>query len=136
MQPMNTIHLSIVPIYASLLALLFIYLSVLVVKQRRLHRVAIGDGHKPSLKRAIAVQNNFAQYVPFSLLLLSLMEINHAPAYFVHTLCALLLFARCLHAYGVSQEPEPFRYRKIGILTTFGVLATAALCLLYSAWFA
>ena len=133
---MNTVHLSIVPIYASVLALVFIYLSVLVVKQRRLHRVAIGDGHKPSLKRAIAVQNNFAQYVPFSLLLLCMMEINQAPSYILHTLCALLLFARCLHAYGVSQEPEPFRYRKTGILTTFGVLALAALFLLYSVLFA
>lgn len=131
---MNSVVLSIVPIYASLLALLFIYLSVLVVKQRRLHRVAIGDGHKPSLKRAIAVHNNFAQYVPITLILLATMEINHAPPYLLHALCALLLFARCLHAYGVSQEPEPFRYRQAGVLTTFGVLATAALFSLYSAW--
>lgn len=131
-----TAPLHIVPIYAAALALLFIYLSILVVKQRRLHRIAIGDGHKPSLKRAIAVHNNFAQYVPFCLLMLGMMEINHAPNYLLHALCAVLLVARCLHAYGVSQEPEPFRFRKIGVLSTFGVLALSALHLLYSGWFA
>lgn len=127
--------LHIVPLYAAALALLFIYLSILVVKQRRLHRVAIGDGHKAPLKRAIAVHNNFAQYVPFCLLMLGMMEINHAPIYLLHGLCALLLVARCLHAYGVSQEPEPLRFRRTSVLMTFSVLGLAALYLLYSAYF-
>lgn len=133
---MNTVQISIVPIYAAALALLFIYLSILVIKQRRLHRVPIGDGHKATLKRAIAVHNNFAQYVPMSLILLLLVEIRGAPFYLVHALCALLLIARCVHAYGVSQEPEPFKFRRFGVLSTFGVMAIAALFLLYSAWFA
>lgn len=131
-----TAPLHIVPTYAAALALLFIYLSIRVVKQRRLHRVAIGDGHKPPLKRAIAVHNNFAQYVPFSLIMLLMMELNHAPDYLLHALCALLLTARCLHAYGVSQAPEPFRYRKTGVLMTFSVIALSSLYLLYSIWFA
>lgn len=130
-----TVPLHIVPIYAAALAFLFIYLSILVVRQRRLHRVAIGDGHKVSLKRAIAVHNNFAQYVPFCLLMLGMMEINHAPSYLLHALCALLLLARCLHAYGVSQEPEPLRFRRTSVLMTFGILGLSALYLFYSAWF-
>ncbi len=129
-----TIH--IVPAYAGALALLFIYLSVLVVKQRRFHRVPIGDGHKASLKRAIAVHNNFAQYVPITLILLLMMEIALAPAFLVHALCTVSCLARCVHAYGVSQDPEPFKFRRIGVLSTFGVITVSACYLFYVAWFA
>lgn len=129
-----TIH--IVPAYAGALALLFIYLSILVVKQRRLHRVPIGDGHKASLKRAIAVHNNFAQYVPITLILLLMMEIALAPAFLLHALCAVLCLARCVHAYGVSQDPEPFKFRRVGVLSTFGVMTVSACYLFYVAWFA
>ena len=133
---MMTATVHIVPAYAGALALLFICLSILVVKQRRFHRVPIGDGHKPSLKRAIAVHNNFAQYVPMALLLLLMMELSLAPSYLVHALCVVLVIARCAHAYGVSQDPEPFKYRKYGMISTFGVLALAAFYLIYTALFA
>lgn len=125
--------LTIVPLYAAVLALLFVYLSLLVIKQRRKHRVAIGDGNVAPLKRAIAAHTNFAQYVPMCLILLCFMELNAAPAYLLHTLCGALLLGRSAHAFGISHEPEVFKYRTSGMFITFGVLIIAASFLLINA---
>lgn len=122
--------LHIVPIYASILAFIYTYLTWCVIKQRRKARVAIGDGGKPALTRAIAVHNNFAQYVPYALLLIAFTELNHAPNYLVQGLCVTLLVSRSLHAYGVSQEKENLKFRKISIIMTFSVIACASLFLL------
>ncbi|HEY0563636.1 MAG TPA: MAPEG family protein [Methylophilus sp.] len=119
-------QLHIVSVYAAALALLFVYLSMLVIKQRRKHRVALGDGNVAPLKRAIAAHTNFAQYVPLCLILLSFMELSAAPAYVMHALCSALLLGRSAHAFGISREPEVFIYRSTGMLITFGVLMIAS----------
>lgn len=121
---------AIVPVYAALLALLFVALSIRVIKTRRRERVAIGDGDNPRLRRAIGVHNNFAQYVPLALLLLAFVELAAAPILLVHILCLMLLVGRCIHAYGVSQESENFRFRTLGMRLTFATIALAAAYLL------
>jgi len=123
----------IVPTYAAILSLLFILLSRNVIKTRRRERVAIGDGGNPHMQRVIAVHNNFAQYVPLALLLLAFLEMQQSSTILIQILCAALLIARLLHAYGVSQMRENFRFRIAGILMTFGVIGLTALLLLFSA---
>ena len=125
--------MTIVPTYAAILGLLFIFLSIRVIKTRRKERVAIGDGGNPRMQRAIAVHNNFAQYVPLALLLLAFLEMQQGPTVPIQILCAALLISRLLHAYGVSQMQENFRFRVVGVLTTFGVIGLTALLLLVSA---
>ena len=122
--------LAIVPFYAALLALLFVALSIRVIRTRRRERVAIGDGDNPRLRRIIGVHNNFAQYVPLALLLLAFVEMMAAPLLLVHILCLMLLIGRCVHAYGVSQESENFRFRSLGMRLTFATIALAAAYLL------
>jgi uncharacterized membrane protein YecN with MAPEG domain len=119
--------LHIVPSYTALLALIFVYLTFRVIKQRRKAKVAIGDGNNPTLKRAIAVHNNFAQYVPLCLLLIAFLELNHANTYIIHGLCITLLLGRVIHAYGVSQESENFKLRKTGMVMTLMVLIASSL---------
>ena len=122
--------LAIVPFYAALLALLFVALSIRVIRTRRRERVAIGDGNNPRLRRIIGVHNNFAQYVPLALLLLAFVEMMAAPLLLVHILCLMLLIGRCVHAYGVSQESENFIFRSLGMRLTFATIALAAAYLL------
>ena len=122
--------LVVVPFYAALLALLFVALSIRVIKARRRERVAIGDGDNPRLRRIIGVHNNFAQYVPLTLLLLAFVELAAAPLLLVHILCLMLLIGRCIHAYGVSQASENFRFRALGMRLTFAAIVLAALYLL------
>ena len=125
--------LTIVPIYAAIFGLMLVYLSFLVIKQRRSAKVSLGDGDNPTLRKAIAVHSNFSQYVPFALLLIAFVELNHASATITHGLCAGLLVGRVAHAYGLAQAVQIMKLRQIGMLLTFGVIIIAALYLLGNA---
>ena len=125
--------LSIVPVYTAIFGLMFVYLSICVIKQRRSAKVSIGDGDNPTLRKAIAVHNNFSQYVPLALLLIAFVELNHAPATITHGLCACLLVGRVAHAYGLAQAVQIMKLRQIGVLLTFGVIIIAAFYLLGNA---
>lgn len=119
----------ITPLYAALLALLFLLLSYRTVRLRRKLRVAIGDGHKPELQRAMRVHANFAEYVPLALLLIYFFEQQTGSALWSHIFCAALFAGRALHAYGVSHAQEDFRFRVGGMFLTFSVIAGASLAL-------
>lgn len=125
--------LSIVPIYAAIFGLMLVYLSFLVIKQRRSAKVSLGDGDDPTLRKAIAVHSNFSQYVPFALLLITFVELNHTSAYLVHGLCASLLIGRVAHAYGLAQANQIMKLRQLGMALTFSVIIVAALYLLVNA---
>ncbi len=81
--------------------------------------------------RAMRIHSNFAEYVPLSLLLFYFVEQGGAPALFVHVLCASLLVGRVLHAFGVRQVKENYRYRVFGMALTLTPLIAAALQLLW-----
>ncbi len=121
--------MNIIPLYAALLALLFIYSSAQTIKVRRRVRVAVGDGGNSEMLRAMRVHANFAEYVPFTLVLLGMLELQASPVWVLHTLGVLLLVARCSHAYGVSQSDENFRFRVLGMMGTFSTMGTAAVLL-------
>jgi uncharacterized membrane protein YecN with MAPEG domain len=124
--------MSIVPVYAGLLALLFVVLSVRTLRLRRSLKVALGDAGNPALLRAMRVHSNFAEYVPLSLLLISFVESAGAPAWLVHVLGLCLLAGRCSHAFGVSQIHEDLTFRVFGMSMTFSVLIVSSAHLLYS----
>lgn len=122
----------VTPLYAALLGLMFVALSVRTIRLRRRYRVAIGDGRNAELQRAMRVNANFAEYVPLTLLLVWFVELHDGPRLHVHALGIALLCGRVLHAWGVSQVRENFRYRTAGMALTFGVmLVSCALILLY-----
>ena len=123
--------MQIVPLYAGLLALVFVGLSAFVIRQRGRAKVAIGAGGDALLERAMRVHANFAEYVPLAVVLLALMELQRAPAWLLHGLGLVLLLGRVAHAYGVSQEKENFRFRVSGMMATFATLVTAALYLIW-----
>ena len=50
--------ISITPIYAALFGLMLVYLSALVIKNRRA-KVSLGDGEDPALRKVIAVHSKF-----------------------------------------------------------------------------
>jgi len=123
-------HLNITPYYAAVLALLFIILSVRTIKSRREHKVAIGDGGEKSILRASRVHANFSEYVPLTLLLIAMLEIQSYSDWIIHGLCIALLAARIAHAYGVSQSNENFKFRIFGTATTINIIAICAFLLL------
>lgn len=120
--------------YSGLLALLFILLSTRVIGGRRSGKVALGDGGNAALLRRIRVHANFAEYAPISIVLLALAESLAAPGLLLHAAGVAMVFARAVHAYGVSNEPENFSFRVAGMVTTFTVIGALALaCIVMSA---
>ncbi|MBW4517931.1 MAG: MAPEG family protein [Timaviella obliquedivisa GSE-PSE-MK23-08B] len=119
-------------IYAAILGLVFVALSIRTLLLRRQLGVAIGDGDQPMLARAVRVHANFAEYVPLSLLLIYFLETQTRANLCIHILCSALVIGRITHAIGVSQVKETFRYRVIGMVITFTVIISASLGLMLS----
>ncbi|WP_417584185.1 MAPEG family protein [Nitrincola sp.] len=127
--------MSITPLYAALLALLFVFLSFRIIRLRRALQVGLGDAGDKQLGRAIRVHANFAEYVPLGLLLVFFVEAQQAPFWWVHLLGLLLLLGRLLHAYGLGQVNETLIYRMIGMVMTFASVVFSAVYLLVSVLF-
>jgi len=121
---------TIVPFYASLLALLYFYLSVRVIRTRRQEQISLGDRRNTRLQRVTRVHANFAEYVPLALILFTFVEMQGFSPILVHGLGLVLLVGRAVHAYGVSQEKENYRLRTVGMGLTFGAIIIAALRLI------
>ena len=120
----------ITALYAALLAPLFVLLAIRVIAARRSARVAVGDGGDAELRRRMRVHANFAEYVPFALLLMALAESLGIAPWLIHVLGLALLGSRLSHAWGMSHAREVFGFRVAGMAVTFTViLAAALLCL-------
>jgi uncharacterized membrane protein YecN with MAPEG domain len=120
----------VVSLYAALLALFFVGLSIRTLRMRGRLRIPVGDGGNQAMLRAMRVHSNFAEYVPLSLLLIYLVEQNGASALFVHFLGLCILAGRISHAIGVSRVNEQYAYRVFGMTMTFTPLIVAAVRLL------
>ena len=128
--------MTITAFYAALLAALFLLLSIRVIGWCRVHRVELGDGDNRELLRRMRVHANFAEYVPFTLLLMALAESMAPPRPLLHLVGLMLVAGRLLHAYGLSQAPQILRYRVWGMQLTLTALGIAALiCFTLSALF-
>lgn len=113
--------------YASLLAALFVLLSIRVIAQRREAKVEIGPGDSKELLRRMRVHANFAEYAPFALVLLALAESLKVPSPLLHVVGLILVAGRYIHAYGLSQNPHNLRLRVWGMTLTFLAIALAGL---------
>src|SRR5262245_14984711 len=122
----------ITSLYASILAILFVVLSVRTLRMRRRLGIAVGDGGSQALLRAVRVHANFAEYVPLGVLLIGFTELSGANAWLVHLLALSLVAGRAVHAYGLSKVAENYAYRVAGMALTFTTLLGGSAYLLLS----
>ncbi len=116
----------IVSIYAAILTFLFVFLSIRTIRTRRGLKIAVGDGGNMQMLRAMRAHANFAEYVPMALILIYCVESASAPKILIHALGLLLLLGRSVHAFGVSQLKENFKFRISGMMITFATLIIAS----------
>jgi uncharacterized membrane protein YecN with MAPEG domain len=124
--------LLVTALIASVLTVIFIKLSFAVIGLRRKNKVGLGSGGHDDLERAIRAQGNFAEYVPFGILLIACLELNGAPWWLVALPGASLIMGRLMHAAGINVPPPDFRKRILGMQFTFLTLIT--LVFLNTAW--
>ncbi len=117
---------SVLPYYAAALAVMYVGLAGLVVRQRFKCRVGLGDGQQPGLIKAVRIHGNFAEYVPLLLILLLILEVQGAALWQLHLIGGLTLFGRISHAIGLSKTSGTSAPRLIGMLSTFGGLLSGA----------
>jgi uncharacterized membrane protein YecN with MAPEG domain len=80
------VKISVTPFYAALLALVYVWLSLRVIRTRRAERIGLGDGNNRRLRRAIRAHGNFVEYAVFALLPMAFAELQGAPGGAVHLL--------------------------------------------------
>ncbi|MBU6235367.1 MAG: MAPEG family protein [Alphaproteobacteria bacterium] len=118
-------------LYAGILALIYVVLSMRTVRARIKLKTSLGDGGHPDLTRIIRVHGNFAEYTPLSLLMLALYEIGGGNMTALHVLGITLVSARVLHIIGLGNNVMPARV--LGTALTMGVFITLAFLLIYGA---
>lgn len=119
--------------YAAWLAIYYVALSLWVIMGRASGNVLLGDDGDQALRRRIRSHGNFAEYVPFALLLIALLEIGGANHSVVRTLLIFLVIARIMHPIGLftsKNMTKQFACRVGGVVGTLGVMVTAAIMLL------
>ncbi len=122
--------MSVTALYAGLLGLWFLVLSIRVIQRRR-SGIAMGDGGDSDMLRRIRAHGNFAEYTPMCLILIGLCEYHGAGALLLHGLGGGLLLARLLHGYAFAFT-DSFQFGRFhGTLLTFIVLLVASVTLLW-----
>ena len=95
----------VTPLYAGLLTLWFVVLSIRVMNLRG--DVPYGDSGDIAITRVIRAQANFAEYVPLALLLMGFLEVTRYSIYLLHALGVILVVARLLHGLALSFGWQP-----------------------------
>ena len=120
-------------LYVVIGALLIMKFTLNVVRLRRQHHVAYGDGGHHDLHMAIRIHGNAIETVPLGLLLLIVLEMNGANIWMVHLTGILFFIGRVLHAQGLRSDV--MSKRKYGMmLTLFSLSGMVIFNLIYLPW--
>lgn len=111
--------LAITGFYAGLLGLLYIVLSIKIIRLRLKFKVGIGDGDNPELTKAIRIHGNFSEYIPLALILLACFELNAGSVLMLHICGGAIFVGRVLHAIGIAKTIGASKHRQVGMLTVF-----------------
>tara|TARA_B110000902_G_scaffold236603_1_gene282887 strand:+ start:616 stop:1005 length:390 start_codon:yes stop_codon:yes gene_type:complete len=115
-------HTPITAFYAGLLGILFLYLSVLVIKGRFSKKISLGNGGDHHFQQVIRAHGNFSEYTPIVLILLFVAEVNLSHPIILHLAGTALLSGRFLHAFGLRRHSGSSWQRISGMLLTFASL--------------
>lgn len=112
--------------YGSVLGLIFLFLSVNVVRLRASTKTSLGFGEDMTLQGAVRAHANFAEYVPIILILVGMLEFQGANETLIRALGGGLIVARLLHAYGLISSSAPNFSRAAGAMLTWLILLVAS----------
>ena len=107
-------------LYAILSSIWICWLVLQVVKARRKHKIAYGDGENVELQIAKSAHGNAVETIPIMLILLFALEINQAALWLVHLLGISLLIARLIHGRGLLSQQ--LKLRVLGMQLTIFVI--------------
>jgi uncharacterized membrane protein YecN with MAPEG domain len=118
------VHPGTTMLTAAVLGLIYFALSVWVVRQRWVANLSLGLPADPKspLFRIGRAHSNFAEYVPFLLLMMFFLESTGAAAGGLRAVGIVLVIGRIAHTLGILEHRAPNPARIVGVLLNFGLL--------------
>ncbi len=114
--------------YLFLSVILVLYLSFLIIKQRKKHLVSVGSGGHDEIKYLMRAHGNALEYLPLFLIMLCVYDANDAPAWAVHLFGMMMMVGRVLHAIAfVKYQSMALKIRFWGMILTFLSLILVAI---------
>ena len=118
-------------LYAGLLGLLLLTISVDTIMARIKFRVALGTGPKQELLPLTSAHHNFISYTPIFLLFLYLLEQSQQVGLWgIHLLGSAFFLGRLVHYFSMRGQQQILKIRQLGMICTFGPLLIISLLLL------
>jgi uncharacterized membrane protein YecN with MAPEG domain len=118
---------AITALYAGLLGLMSVAIAVAVGRVRASTGISVGDGGNLELIAAMRRHANFIEFVPLTLILIGLLELNGVGSTAIHALGAGLVFARVCHAVGFRTDDSLKALRPIGAIGSTLVLVISSI---------
>jgi uncharacterized protein len=118
---MNTFPLAST-IASSILCFMYVFLTILIIRARRINKIPIGTGECTDLQTRSAAHENFGNYAPFFLILLFLFEIQSSSNTVIASVFAgVFCFGRVSHAFSVLvfEKRKTYTFRVLGMVCTF-----------------
>lgn len=121
----------ITALFAGILGVLYFRVSLKAIFARSDAKVWSGTGTEDSkLARRIRAHANFAEYIPFLLIMMALLEFHGFAAGFMYTFGIAIILGRLLHEKGMTKNIS--KYRVIGMQLTIWPLLLGSGVLLYT----
>ncbi|MDG1969834.1 MAG: MAPEG family protein [Paracoccaceae bacterium] len=116
----------ITALYAGLAGLIYVWLTLAVVRHRRGKRILHGDGDDAKVAKSIRGQGNAAEQMPMILILMGLTEMLGAPSIALHVAGLAFIIGRVLHGLHFNGYIG-FQARPAGMGLTLLVLIVLSL---------
>lgn len=124
MAPVTTL------LYAGILGLMLVVLTMMVQGQRWRTKRLFGDGGDEKLLKTSRAHGNFVEYAPFALILIWLLDTAGTDVAVLHALGAIFVVGRIFHAWALLGGMNRLWARGVGMLATLGVLIVASILVL------
>ncbi|MBL4804907.1 MAG: MAPEG family protein [Alphaproteobacteria bacterium] len=114
-------------LYAAILMLFQLGLTLQVVQRRRETKTSLGTGKDEELERRVRTHGNFVETVPMALILILIAELSGAPYWMLHIVALALVIGRGMHIYAIMKTNFTIRVWSM-YLTIFSWFGAAGLC--------
>ncbi len=121
----------ITTLYAGILGVLYIVLTVDTIKARRKNKISMGYGKNNEIIKIVSAHNNFCNYALFLLFLLFLIESSQIiPNILIHIIGGVFTLGRVLHYLAFKSKSMNFKFRITGMMCTIApILISSVICI-------